>query len=59
MLNTFHHTAKADRWIEVKGQSRVISAYSPVTGMSYVMSCGPEGGVVACRGGNDAVVYVY
>lgn len=43
----------------VKGQSRVISAYSPVTGMSYVMSCGPEGGVVACRGGNNAVVYVY
>ena len=43
----------------VQGQSRVISAYSPVTGMSYVMSCGPEGGVVACRGGNNAVVYVY
>ena len=43
----------------VQGQARVISAYSPVTGLSYVMSCGPEGGVVACRGGNDAVVYVY
>ena len=33
----------------VQGQARVISAYSPVTGLSYVMSCGPEGGVVACR----------
>ncbi|SKX89407.1 Uncharacterised protein [Mycobacteroides abscessus subsp. abscessus] len=43
----------------MQGQARVISAYSPVTGLSYVMSCGPEGGVVACRGGNDAVVYVY
>ena len=41
------------------GQARVITAYSSVTGMSYVMSCTPDGGAVVCRGGNDAVVYVY
>lgn len=42
-----------------KGYARDIVAYSPVTGTAYQMSCAPEGGVVACRGGNDAVVYVY
>ncbi|GAA3725736.1 serine/threonine-protein kinase [Gordonia hankookensis] len=42
-----------------KGYARDIVAYSPVTGTAYQMSCAPEGAVVACRGGNDAVVYVY
>ncbi|MFW0796253.1 serine/threonine-protein kinase [Gordonia sp. CPCC 205515] len=41
------------------GQARTIVAYSPVTGSSYSMACTPEGSVVACRGGNDALVYVY
>lgn len=43
----------------VNGQARMIVAYSPVTGQSYPMTCTPEGSVVTCRGGNDAVVYVY
>lgn len=41
------------------GTSRVVVAYSPVTGAAYQMTCLPSGGVVACRGGNDAVVYIY
>lgn len=41
------------------GQARSIVAYSPVTGTSYLMSCTPVGSAVACRGGNDALVYVY
>ncbi|WP_440713450.1 serine/threonine-protein kinase [Gordonia sp. FQ] len=42
-----------------KGGARVISAYSPVTGVNYTMSCGPEGGIVVCRGGNNAIVHIY
>ncbi|MFT4201386.1 serine/threonine-protein kinase [Gordonia sp. (in: high G+C Gram-positive bacteria)] len=42
-----------------KGQARTVSAYSPVTGQSYSMSCLPERGIVVCRGGNDAVVHIY
>ncbi|MFW0791191.1 protein kinase domain-containing protein [Gordonia sp. CPCC 205333] len=42
-----------------KGQARQITAYSPTTGMSYLMDCTPEGDVVACRGGNNAVVVIY
>lgn len=43
----------------VKGQARTIVASSPVTGLSYTMSCVPEGAIVVCRGGNDAVVHIY
>ncbi|MGB3301577.1 MAG: serine/threonine-protein kinase [Gordonia sp. (in: high G+C Gram-positive bacteria)] len=42
-----------------KGEARTISASSPVTGMSYTMSCNPETGVVVCRGGNNAVVVIF
>ena len=42
-----------------KGQARVILAASPVTGLTYTMSCVPESGIVVCRGGNDAVVHIY
>ncbi|GAA3022628.1 hypothetical protein GCM10010528_00930 [Gordonia defluvii] len=42
-----------------KGQARTVTAYSPVTGQSYAMSCLPERGIVVCRGGNDAVVHIY
>ena len=38
---------------------RVVVAVSPVTGQAYAMNCVPEGGIVACRGGNDAVVHIY
>ncbi len=42
-----------------KGQARVIVASSPITGDTYRMSCAPEGGIVVCRGGNNAVVHIY
>lgn len=36
-----------------------ISAYSPVTGQYYTMSCGPwNGGGTVCTGGNNASVYL-
>ncbi|UXA20591.1 hypothetical protein [Mycobacterium sp. SMC-4] len=37
---------------------RLVNAYSPVTRTWYAMTCVMEG-VLTCRGGNDAVVYVY
>ena len=40
------------------GQSTTVRAYSPVTGMSYTMSCS-GGAVVTCTGGNNAVVHIY
>lgn len=40
------------------GQSKTVRAYSPVTGMSYTMSCS-GGAVVTCTGGNNAVVHIY
>lgn len=42
-----------------KGAMRVIVAFSPVTATSYPMTCVPENGIIACRGGNDALVYIY
>ncbi|MGW4094399.1 protein kinase domain-containing protein [Nocardia sp. NPDC004750] len=38
---------------------RSVVATSPVTGRSYTMNCLPEGQVVTCSGGENAVVYVY
>lgn len=38
---------------------RQVSAVSPVTGQSYTMTCSADGGLVVCRGGDDAVVYLY
>jgi hypothetical protein len=40
------------------GGSKVVRAYSPVTGRSYTMSCS-GGSVVTCTGGDNAVVYIY
>ncbi|MBN3458859.1 protein kinase [Mycobacterium sp. DSM 3803] len=37
---------------------RTVNAYSPVTNKWYPMTCVMED-VLTCRGGNDAVVYVY
>lgn len=46
--------------VNVTGQTvpRMVDAYSPVTKKWYPMSCTMES-VLTCRGGNDAVVYVY
>lgn len=40
------------------GGPMVVTAYSPVTGISYTMSC-TGGTVVTCSGGNNAVVHIY
>jgi len=37
----------------------VISAYSPVTGQTYRMTCDDNGSFVTCTGGNNAVVYLW
>ncbi|MEU8899503.1 protein kinase [Nocardia sp. NPDC048505] len=36
-----------------------VTATSPVTGRTYTMNCVPQGQVVMCSGGENAVVYVY
>jgi hypothetical protein len=36
----------------------VIRAYSPVTNDTYAMTC-ESGNPAVCRGGNDAIVYIY
>ncbi|GEE00838.1 hypothetical protein nbrc107696_12840 [Gordonia spumicola] len=41
------------------GESRTINAWAPQQMKNYVMTCGPYAGIVACRGGNQAVVYIY
>ncbi|MGQ4614579.1 protein kinase domain-containing protein [Nocardia sp. R7R-8] len=38
---------------------RAVVATSPVTGRTYTMNCLPEGPLVTCSGGENAVVYVY
>ncbi|MGS2805714.1 protein kinase domain-containing protein [Nocardia sp. MW-W600-9] len=38
---------------------RPVVAASPVTGRTYTMTCTPEGKLVTCIGGENAVVYVY
>lgn len=40
-------------------ESRSVSAMSPVTGVTYTMNCATEGQMVRCRGGENAVVYLY
>ncbi|MGW5314970.1 protein kinase domain-containing protein [Nocardia thailandica] len=42
-----------------RGGPRSVVATSPVTGRTYTMTCTPDGKVVTCTGGDNAVVYVY
>ncbi|MFE3541483.1 protein kinase [Nocardia sp. NPDC059177] len=39
--------------------TRPVVATSPVTGRTYTMTCTPEGKLVTCTGGENAIVYVY
>ncbi|EYT61932.1 hypothetical protein H483_0112190 [Dietzia sp. UCD-THP] len=41
------------------GGAAVIDASSPVTGLTYTMVCAGERDAVVCRGGGNAVVYLY
>ncbi|GGK43804.1 hypothetical protein GCM10011591_14250 [Nocardia camponoti] len=43
----------------VSSAPRPVVASSPVTGRSYTMMCTPDGKLVTCVGGENAVVYVY
>ncbi len=43
----------------VSRSSRSVLATSPVTGRTYTMNCVPDGQLVTCTGGENAVVYVY
>lgn len=43
----------------VSRSSRSVVATSPVTGRTYTMNCVPDGPLVTCTGGENAVVYVY
>ncbi|RBO96871.1 serine/threonine-protein kinase [Nocardia puris] len=40
-------------------ESATVVATSPVTGRTYTMTCTPQGQLVACSGGENALVYVY
>lgn len=40
------------------GQAMTVTAYSPVTGTTYTMTCS-GGAVITCTGGNNAVVHIY
>lgn len=41
----------------VRDRAVAVDAYSPVTGVTYTMTCQP-GRLVTCSGGNNAVVYL-
>ncbi|WP_079927207.1 hypothetical protein [Mycobacterium sp. AT1] len=41
-----------------RGGTVVVNAYSPITGETYRMTC-TGSGVVTCKGGDNAVVYLY
>lgn len=41
------------------GDPASVDAYSPVTGQSYQMRCTGDDRHITCRGGNNAVVYLY
>ena len=41
------------------GGTRTVNGWAPQQRMNYVMNCGPYQQVIACRGGNQAVVYIY
>ncbi|MFZ2512588.1 MAG: hypothetical protein WAW85_16025, partial [Gordonia sp. (in: high G+C Gram-positive bacteria)] len=41
------------------GEVRSINGWAPQQQKNYEMHCAPYLGVIACRGGNQAVVYIY
>ena len=53
------HSAFRNRYLSTGDVNMSINVYSPVTGQTYTMNCGRQGSSVACRGGNNAVVYIY
>ncbi|MGI5217094.1 protein kinase domain-containing protein [Nocardia sp. CA-290969] len=45
--------------VSAEGEPVSIEATSPVTGQAYTLECVAQDGLVTCRGGNNAVVYLY
>ncbi|WP_156058912.1 hypothetical protein [Nocardia rhamnosiphila] len=45
--------------VSAEGDPVSVEATSPVTGQAYTLECVAADGVVTCRGGNNAVVYLY
>ncbi|MFQ6226171.1 protein kinase domain-containing protein [Nocardia sp. NPDC002869] len=45
--------------VSAEGDPVSVEAISPVTGQAYTLECVAADGVVTCRGGNNAVVYLY
>ncbi|MFT4086735.1 MAG: hypothetical protein QM658_06200, partial [Gordonia sp. (in: high G+C Gram-positive bacteria)] len=41
------------------GEARVVNGWAPQMQKNFVMDCQPYQGIIACRGGNQAVVYIY
>jgi serine/threonine-protein kinase len=51
-FKAYAHAYKRSRGVA----NEVVTAYSPVTGRTYTMSCTTSGGTVNCAGGNQAFV---
>ncbi|MGW0178769.1 protein kinase domain-containing protein [Nocardia sp. NPDC003345] len=45
--------------VSAEGESVPVEATSPVTGQSYTLECVASDGLVTCRGGNNAIIYLY
>lgn len=45
--------------VSAAGEPVSVEATSPVTGQAYTLECVAADGLVTCRGGNNAVVYLY
>ncbi|MGW5384550.1 protein kinase domain-containing protein [Nocardia sp. NPDC003963] len=45
--------------VSAEGDPVPVEAVSPVTGQSYTLECVADDGLVTCRGGNNAIIYLY
>ncbi|WP_435828400.1 serine/threonine-protein kinase [Nocardia testacea] len=45
--------------VSAEGDPVSVEATSPVTGQAYTLECVAAAGLVTCRGGNNAIVYLY
>lgn len=43
-------------WTNAPGAASTLQVYSPVTGQTYTMTCGPSGSGIVCTGGNNSYV---
>jgi hypothetical protein len=45
-----------DAWTNAPGAASTLQVYSPVTGQTYTMTCGPSRSGIVCTGGNNSYV---